>query len=183
MGDCRFSLLCCGGFRSVIVLLCVCVVPDVLKDCGNFRPLGTTFPMTQHHILKHKEPPAARQHSITSQNVGNHLLPDNIASHPKTKGTTYCQTTQYHIPKHTDPLAARQHSITFQNTRNHLLPDTTASHPKTQGTTCCQTTQHHVPKQREPLAARQHSITSQNKGNHLLPDNTASCPKTQQLTF
>ena len=118
--------------------------------------------MTKHRILKHKEPPAARQHSITCQNTGNHLLPDNTASCSKTQGTTCCQTTQHHVPKHKEPPAARQHSITPQNVGNHLLPDNIASHPKMLGTTCCQTAQHHVPKHREPLAARQHSITSQN---------------------
>ena len=99
-----------------------------LKDCGAFRPLGTTLPMTQHHILKCWEPlsqttlhyipefwePLPKQQSITSQNV------------------------------HWEPLAARQHSITSQNIWNHLLPGNTRSHPETLGTTCCQATLDHI---------------------------------------
>ena len=130
MVDLRFSEQCCRGFRSVIVSLCVCVVPDVLKDWGAFRLLGTTFPMTQLHILKHKEPLTARQNSTTSQNTGNNLLPNNTASHPKTQRTTYCQTKQHHVPKHREQLASKQHCITSQNAGNHLLPDNTAVHPK-----------------------------------------------------
>lgn len=123
MGDLRFSEQCCGGFRSVIVSLCVCVVPDVWKDCGTFRLLGRTCCQTkQHHVPKYGEPLPAR-----------------------TQGTACCQTTQHHIPKHREPLTARQNSITSQNTGNNLLPNNTAIHYKMLGITCCQTT-HHFPK-------------------------------------
>ena len=127
---------------GLLLCHCVCVVPDVVKDCDGFRPLGSTFPVTQHYIVKHKEPLGARQHSIMSQNTGNHLLPDNTVSRPKIWGTTCCQTTQHHVPKCWEPLAARQHSITSQNVGNYLLPDNTASRPKTQGTTFSPATLH-----------------------------------------
>jgi hypothetical protein len=115
VGDLRFSEQCCEGFRSVIVSLCMCgswcfkglwclqIIGIHFRNDTALYPKaqGTTCcQTTQHHIPKHKEPLGARQHRITSQNTGDHLLPDNTVSRPKIWETTCCQTTQYHIPKH-----------------------------------------------------------------------------------